>query len=342
MKHHVISTFLIVLFGLLLQCVFFPMDTLASNHVKVVSLGGEPPMADKTLGMQQMVEQVIAHWNIKLSVILPNDPDLIVMAEHCDTPRGLNFEKRKEYTKVRGEQIQDFFASVAIKHHTYIAFGTYLFTEDGKFYNSLMVLDRNGNVAGIYHKNFPTVGEMEKGVSAGVDTPLIQCDFGTVAGVICYDLNFPELRDRYAALHPDIILFSANYHGGYKQRDWAYSCRSFFVGALGVPRPPSEIRNPQGDLVASSGDYLYYAIANINLDRVSAHLDYNWELWNLKKKYGSDVTITVPGSLGSVIITSEHDDISAVEMAEEFHIELLDDYFERSRKARKHNLQKMN
>jgi hypothetical protein len=37
-----------------------------------------------------------------------------------------------------------------------------------------------------------------------------------------------------------------------------------------------------------------------------------------------------PGCLGSVLISSEHEAISADEMIKEFEIELLDDYFARA------------
>jgi hypothetical protein len=51
----------------------------------------------------------------------------------------------------------------------------------------------------------------------------------------------------------------------------------------------------------------------------------------LKKKYGETVIITDPGKLGVVMITSENTKISAADMVKEFNIELVDDYFNRSR-----------
>ena len=103
----------------------------------------------------------------------------------------------------------------------------------GTWYNSSYVIDRNGSDAGIYNKNFPTIGEMEAGIKAGDDVPLIKCDFGTVACAICFDLNFQELLEKFQKIKPDIILFSSMYHGGLVQSYWAYSCRAFFVGSIG-------------------------------------------------------------------------------------------------------------
>ena len=67
------------------------------------------------------------------------------------------------------------------------------------------------------------------------------------------------------------------------------------------------------------------------MDYCQAHLDYNCaKLTALKKKYGLGITITDPGYLGSVLITSQTDACSAKAMAKEFKIELLDDYFARA------------
>lgn len=65
--------------------------------------------------------------------------------------------------------------------------------------------------------------------------------------------------------------------------------------------------------------------ARINLDCYVAHLDYNGQrLASLKARYGAGVVISDPGLLGSVLITSETDGVSARDMAREFGIELLD------------------
>lgn len=270
--------------------------------------------------------------------MLPDQPDLIVLPEACDRPGGLTTEEQFKYYQIRKNQLWDFFAEVAKKNRCYLVYGT-KWQEDGIWRNSIVLFDRKGEVAGIYHKNFPTIGEIESGIMPGKETPLFQCDFGTVGGTICYDLNFTELCDRYAELQPDILVFSSMYHGGLMQRYWAYQCRSFFVGAMGFREIPSEILNPLGEVVASSTNYFDFVVQRVNLDQTMAHLDNNWgKLRQLKEKYGHQVTISDPGRLGPVLITSEHEHISATQMAEEFDIELIDSYFERSREVRNGHL----
>ena len=88
-------------------------------------------------------------------------------------------------------------------------------------------------------------------------------------------------------------------------------------------------------------NYRDFAVADINLDFCLVHLDYNREkLAALKAKYGDEVDIHDPGKVGSVLITSRSGHKSATEMAAEFAIELLDDYFARAlqhRSSRKDN-----
>ncbi|MCB0687618.1 MAG: hypothetical protein KDC53_13880 [Saprospiraceae bacterium] len=91
---------------------------------------------------------------------------------------------------------------------------------------------------------------------------------------------------------------------------------------------------------STSTNYFDFVVQRINLDQTIAHLDNNWsKLKKLKEKYGSKVIISDPGQLGPVLVTSEHETISAKEMTKEFEIELVDSYFDRSRAVRNAHIQ---
>jgi hypothetical protein len=325
---------------LVILLIFSYNDSKASNRVTIATIGGGGGMiiAGDNREPQNLVDQIIAFWKGELNKVLPNHPDLILLTEACDRPGGLSTEEQFNYYKIRKNQVLDYFATVAKANHCYIAFGMKR-EENGTWWNSCILINREGKTAGIYNKNFPTIDEMEQGIRAGSETTVFQCDFGRVGCAICFDLNFDELREKYEILKPDIILFPSMYHGGLEQSKWAYSCRSFFVCSLGFTNAPSEIRNPLGEVVASSTNYFNYAVATINIDRKLVHLDYNWEkLVELKKKYGDKVVITDPGKLGVVMITSEDNKISAGDMIKEFNIEEVDDYFSRVRTHRNKQL----
>lgn len=330
-NHICIYCFLLILFML-----FGHENGIAVNKVKIATIdgGGGDITIDKTQDHQKTVGQMIKYWQGELIKVTPQHPDLILLTETCDSPSGLSTEEMFNYYRVRKNQILDYFASVAKSNHCYIAFG--MKREDkGKWWNSSILLDRDGKIAGVYNKNFPTIYEMVAGITPGSEIPVFQCDFGRVAATICFDLNFDELREQYEKLNLDIILYSSAYHGGLEQSKWAYSCRSFFVCSFYYHNAPSEIRNPLGEVVSSTTNYFNYAITTINLDRKLVHLDYNWEkLIALKKKYGDEVTINDPGKLGCVMITSEKKGVTADDMIKEFKIEPLDDYFNDSRQQR--------
>ncbi|MFH1965903.1 MAG: carbon-nitrogen hydrolase family protein [Acidobacteriota bacterium] len=310
-------------------------NALAANYITVAAIGAAPSM-DKNQDPQKLVDQVIEFWKHELKQVLPDKPDLIVLPEFCDLSGAGN-----EYLRVRKNQVLDYFASVAKYNRCYLAFGMRREESEGVWRNSCVILDRSGVIAGIYDKNFPTIGEMENGIKAGKEAPVFQCDFGSVAVAICFDLNFDELREEYVNKNPDLILFPSMYHGGLVQSNWAYTCRSHFIGAL-HKGTPSEIRNPLGEVIATNTNYFDFTVARINLDCKLVHLDYNWsKLTALKEKYGASVTITDPGKLASVLIASEDENITIDQMIREFDIEILDNYLNRARafRLKKGNMQ---
>ena len=302
------------------------------GFVKIATIGPSPISINENTESQKVVEKMIAHWRGRFAQVLPDHPDLIVVPEACDRPSGFSLKKRLEYYRVRKNQVRDFFAKTAKENNCYIVYSAAREMEDGTWRNSSMLLDRKGNVAGIYNKNHVVIEETTKaGILCGRDAPVIECDFGRVAFAICFDLNFDELRLKYVKAKPDLIIFSSMYHGGLMQPYWAYSCRCHFVGAIAGKATPSQIYNPLGQLVASNTNYFDFVVATVNLDCALAHLDYNWQrLRKLKEKYGPKVKITDPGCLGSVLISSEDEKISAEDMVKEFEIELLDDYMKRA------------
>ena len=104
--------------------------------------------------------------------------------------------------------------------------------KSGAVFNVLGLLDRQGGLAGIYRKYIPVYPEFDHGTRPGPGASLIQTEFGPVGGVICFDLNFGELRAQYKKLKPKVLLFSSMYHGGLVQNFWALDVQAFFIGSV--------------------------------------------------------------------------------------------------------------
>ena len=266
--------------------------------------------------------------------VLCRENDLIVLPEVYDRPGGIPRDRAKLYYAERGDIVLDRVKSLAKENKVNIVFSAIMDGGDGHMRNRQVFINRKGEEDGVYDKNHLVWEEhTESDVSFGESASLINMDFGKVGGVICYDLNFDELREQYVKLRPELLVFSSMYHGGYVSRNWAYTCRSYFVGC--VQQRQGYIINPLGEVIAESNHYTDYLTAEINLDYVLAHIDYNWaKLEAMQEKYGHLVEIEVPKGLGCVMITSNSDNVSAMEMAKEFDIELLDDLFERGRRQR--------
>lgn len=300
-----------------------------ANYVKISSVGAGGLAYDGSTDWQGLVDRMKGYWTGQFAQVLPDRPDLIVVPEACDRYGGMDNSARAAYYEARGTQVLDVFAQTARENHCYVAYSAARELSDGTWRNSTQLIDRAGQVVGIYNKNHLVIGELSETGRCGGEAPLIHCDFGTVGCAICFDLNFDPIRLQYVRQRPDLILFCSMYHGGLMQQYWAYSCRAHFVGCIhGVQ---NNIISPVGETVASSTNYFHYVTSTVNLDCAVAHLDFNGGKFRaMREKYGAKVRVHDPGFLGSVLISSETEELTIDDLVAEFEIELLDDYWDRS------------
>jgi predicted amidohydrolase len=73
-------------------------------------------------------------------------------------------------------------------------------------YNTAVLLDRRGRIAGKYRKVHLPREEWTKGITPGDSYPVFKTDFGTVAIQICYDWFFPEAEAIFALGGAEIIF----------------------------------------------------------------------------------------------------------------------------------------
>jgi predicted amidohydrolase len=278
----------------------------------------------------ELVDLMISHLRMKLEAVLVDRPDIVLFPECCDKYGDFTTEQWLKYIDMRGEKILDFLASVAQKHRCYICYPTVRKDADGFLRNSLQIIGRDGTLAGIYDKACPPIGELDDWhIKPGVGAKIIELDFGRVAPLICFDLNFKYLKDEYISLKPDIILFSSMFHGSLMQLTWAYECRAYFVSA--VHNKESRIISPVGQVLAATTNYYDSVVTDINLDCKVVSWNPNKEkIRDAKIKYGSDFQISDPGYLSSILLSSLKNDMSIEDIITEYKIDTLDDYLNRS------------
>jgi predicted amidohydrolase len=316
-----------------------------ARHIKISALGFNNLIEnDSKRSLEQYVNDVTEYIDMQIDKVIYDKPDYIILPECCDRiiqpleNRHKNSNRIYDYYKLRGDKIKNHLAQRAKAYGFGIAYSACRVMFDGTMRNSIQFINNKGEIDGIYDKNHVMIEEYDSGILYGEKAEVINTAAGKVAGVICFDLNFDDLRQNYINQRPELLVFSSAFHGGLMQNYWAYSCRSYFVGA--VTNSVCTIISPVGNIIASSTNYTDFVTATINLDYEVVHLDGNreYKLKSAKQKYGGKLKIYDPGYLGSVLLTSECDSISVKDIVKEFDIEILNDYLYRCNKHRNINI----
>ena len=98
------------------------------------------------------------------------------------------------------------FGKVARRHSMYIAAPYMVRGADSNIYNSVVLIDREGAVQGVYRKSHPVRNELVY-VTPGNEYPVFDTDFGRIAFMICWDMMYPEVPQIYALKGVDMILW---------------------------------------------------------------------------------------------------------------------------------------
>ncbi len=232
------------------------------------------PIPYSSIPKGKSILQAEIEWLDKnVTQVLADKPDLIVLPECCDRPSDMPLGALHEYYRERGDKYLEHVKTLAKQNHCYIAFGAHRFLEDGTGYNSCYMIDRSGDIVGIYDKNHLVPLETENNnLYCGQQENIFECDFGKVGAVICFDLNFEEIRQKYKKAQPKLMLFPSNFGGGLMRNFFAFDTRSYFVSSCGYGCP-SEIINPLGESLGSTSNHYNYVIRTVNLDYEIVHLD---------------------------------------------------------------------
>ncbi|MEI8248364.1 MAG: carbon-nitrogen hydrolase family protein [Lentisphaerota bacterium] len=293
-----------------------------SKYVKIASvLFDQEHLRNQSGAREQVLEETIK----KLDSLKGYGLNLVVLSEGIEAV-AQHLEDAEE--PGRPGPLLNIYMDFAISEKCHVA-GSVKLLENGRIYNSAAFISPSGKILGVYHKTYLTIGELEKGLAPGTGAVCFDTEIGRLGGIICFDLNFENVRKQYVELKPDIMVFPSMHHGGLTQQIWPYECRSFFVSAL--PFHGGGILDPYGQPLSLTDCHKSVAMAKVNLDRVMVHLDYNREKFaDIEKKYGDEVCIDIPLNIGSALIYSQTEKRTAMDIAREYGLEQLDDYFNRS------------
>ncbi len=196
---------------------------------------------------------------------------------------------------------------------------------DGRFYNAAALVDRAGEVVGVYHKMRPTRGELEAGITPGSDAPAFEADFGRVGFAICFDMNFPEVGQRLHENGAQVVCWPSMYDAGRQLEFWAQEFGFYLMSSWGGHI--NAIIDMTGLPLVKTGYQYPIASADVNLDRECFHQDRNREQWDaIREKYGPGVTLNITHPEGKFTLASEMEDVTIADIIAEFGLETWREY----------------
>lgn len=176
---------------------------------------------------------------------------------------------------------------LARRKNAWVAAGVY--ERDGAaIYNTAVLLDRQGRLAGKYRKVYLPREEYEGGFTPGIDYPVFETDFGKVGMMICYDVFFADPARALALRGAELILMPI--WGGNVTLAKARAIENHvFLAAAGYDYP-THILDPDGAIVAEAKDRGTAAIATIDLNRRYTE---QW-LGDMRARFFKELRLDVP------------------------------------------------
>lgn len=150
--------------------------------------------------------------------------------------------------------------------------GSFPEIKDGRIYNTTMLINPKGEIAGVYRKIhvFGYQSKEKELVSEGPAPTIVDTPFGKVGLAICYDLRFPELFRYYAKNGVQMFIVTASWPSARKQAwelfatarahenmCWMLACNS---------HADSLVVAPTGEVVARGSARRATITADIDLD----------------------------------------------------------------------------
>ena len=190
--------------------------------------------------------------------------------------------------------VADTFGRTAREHGCYIVVPTFLRESDDpkRCSNAAVLVDRKGQVAGIYRKVHLVVSSdgktMEGGSSPGKELPVFDCDFGKLGIQICYDMEFDRGWRELAGKGAELVAWPTQSPQTSQPAARAMEQRCYIVSSTW--RHNASVFEPTGKIAAQvtpPGDVLVH-----ELDLSYAILPWSSRLRNgkaLREKYGEKI-----------------------------------------------------
>ncbi len=188
-------------------------------------------------------------------------PDIVCLPEAITlVGTGLNYVSASE--PIPGPSTK-FLGDLARQHHTYIVAG--LLERVGEVvYNTAVLIDREGNLAGKYRKVSLPREEIDGGITPGNSFPVFDTDFGRIGMMICWDVTFPDAARALAQQGAEIILLPIA--GGHLKLAMARALENQVYLVSSTYDMISAVFDLEGNVFKEATDENRVAVADIDLN----------------------------------------------------------------------------
>jgi predicted amidohydrolase len=200
-----------------------------------------------------------------------------------------------------------------------------------KQYNTAVLIDRKGEIAGYYRKIFVFWGEGLHLSTEGVK--VFDTDFGRISILTCFDLNYPELWHQCDDLDVDIVFWPSAYGGGPPLNAFAILYHYYIVpvGAGNI----IDITGKTFEKIEKPRPKQF--IATLDLDRAFAHQDFNREkVREMIAEHNSEIEVEQDLNNEDLapwwLFKATRPGLSVRKLLKKYGIETLREYQHRSRK----------
>ncbi len=221
----------------------------------------------------------------------------------------------------------DAIAKIARQYRMYVICPIYERADENQ-YNAAVLIDRHGEITGVYRKVFVFWGEGLSPSSEGVK--VFDTDFGRISILTCFDLNFAELWHEADALDAEIVFWPSAYGGGMPLNAFA-TLYHYYIVPVGVGNI-IDITGEDVTNIREPKDKLF--MAELDLDRTFIHTNFTGEKVArlLEEHEGEVVQERFYEMEAWYLLRAVKPGVSVRRLCREYEIETLRQYQHRSRR----------
>lgn len=222
-----------------------------------ITVGPKPTVAANSKLMADLLDQ-----------IGPQKPDVVLFSENL-VDRATRLPLAEKAQTIPGP-LTELLGEGAKRHRTYVI--TTLHERDGDFfYNTAVLIDRDGRIAGKYRKVHLAMEEADAGITPGSEYPVFDTEFGRIGILTCWDSWFSEPARIMRLRGAEILFLPLAGDGDERHWDIASHARAmdnglFFVSS-GTVSDSSRILAPNGDVLGEARGNFAYVLKELDLNQ---------------------------------------------------------------------------